>query len=226
MLNTLRTKAIVLKRVNYNETDRIVKFITPNGEISALAKGVRKQGSKIAGGIEPFCLVDIVILKGKTNLYRLTSAKLLVYYENLIKDFDRMDFAYKIMKIISQSNDGVNDESWFNLLNKVLAALNNLNIDLRLIKSWFYIQLSDLLGETLNLMTDESGEKILQDEVYFYDSMSKGLIKSKQGNLTSNHIKLLRLLNSKNLDIILKIRGLDNLLDEVLLVAISHSGIE
>ena len=52
----LKTTAIVLKRVNYNESDRIVTFLTPEGRFSTIAKGVRKEKSKLAGGIEMFCL--------------------------------------------------------------------------------------------------------------------------------------------------------------------------
>ena len=54
----LKTDAIVLKRVNYREGDRIITFLTPDGRLSAIAKGARKEKSKLAGGIEILFLVS------------------------------------------------------------------------------------------------------------------------------------------------------------------------
>ena len=53
----IRTKAFVLKRTNYREADRILNLITPEGKISAIARGARREKSKLAGGIEMFCLI-------------------------------------------------------------------------------------------------------------------------------------------------------------------------
>ena len=50
----IKTLAYVLRRTNYGEADRILNIITPNGKISAIAKGARKEKSKLAGGIEMF----------------------------------------------------------------------------------------------------------------------------------------------------------------------------
>ena len=48
------TKAIVLRRTNYGEADRIVTFLTPVGKIRAMVKGVRGSKGKWAGGIGLF----------------------------------------------------------------------------------------------------------------------------------------------------------------------------
>ena len=44
--NDIRTKALVLRRTNYGEADRIINFLTEQGVIAAIAKGVRKEKSK------------------------------------------------------------------------------------------------------------------------------------------------------------------------------------
>ena len=54
MLKDIRTKSIVLRRTNYGESDRILNLLTENGVISVIAHGVRKEKSKLAGGIELF----------------------------------------------------------------------------------------------------------------------------------------------------------------------------
>ena len=82
-MKTVRTKAIVLRRTNYGEADRVVQFITPDGRISVMARGVRKQKSKLAGGIELFAVSDVVIGTGKGELGILTSAKLDRFYRHI-----------------------------------------------------------------------------------------------------------------------------------------------
>ena len=63
----IRTLGYVLRRTNYGEADRILNIITPEGKISAIAKGVRKEKSKLAGGIEMFSRIDLNIHKAKTK---------------------------------------------------------------------------------------------------------------------------------------------------------------
>ena len=82
----IRTQGFVLKRTNYGEADRILNIITPGGKMSAIAKGVRKEKSKLAGGIEMFSLVELNIHSGKSDLWTITSAKMLKYYSNLLVD--------------------------------------------------------------------------------------------------------------------------------------------
>src|SRR5258706_3107737 len=48
------TDAIVLSRFDYGEADRILTLITPGGgKVKAIAKGVRRQKSRIDGSLEP-----------------------------------------------------------------------------------------------------------------------------------------------------------------------------
>ncbi len=77
MQNEIKTKSYVLRRTNYGEADRILNLITPAGKISAIAKGVRKEKSKLAGGVEMFSLAELTIHKGKGEFGTITSAKML-----------------------------------------------------------------------------------------------------------------------------------------------------
>ena len=62
-------QAIVLKRVDYAEADRIVQVITrENGKRSLMARGVRRAKSKLAGGIELFSVSSITAIVGKGDI--------------------------------------------------------------------------------------------------------------------------------------------------------------
>ena len=58
MSQSERLKAIVLKRTDYAEADRIIQLLTPQGRRTVIAKGVRRQRSKLAGGIELFAVSE------------------------------------------------------------------------------------------------------------------------------------------------------------------------
>jgi DNA repair protein RecO (recombination protein O) len=71
------TKAVILTRTDYGEADRIMTFLTPElGKVRAMAKGVRKPKSKLAGGIELFSVSDITYIVGRSELQTLVSTRL------------------------------------------------------------------------------------------------------------------------------------------------------
>lgn len=221
----IRQKAIVLRRTNFGEADRIIHFITPDGELSALAKGVRKQNSKLAGGIEPFCLTDIVVVKGKSELYSLTGAKLIKYYDNIIKDFDRMEFAYGALSTVSKSSKGLGEGKWFEILADTLKGVDRLDVDLKVVKAWFYINITNELGDELNLRTDADGLAIDESKKYIYDVEQKSLVANNVGNITTNHLKLMRIISKGDMSLIARITGISEYLDEVLEIASKHFGL-
>src|SRR5918992_2041651 len=61
-----KTRAIVLSHFDLGEADRIVTLLTPEvGKVRAIAKGVRRQKSRIGGSVEPFAELDIVLARGR-----------------------------------------------------------------------------------------------------------------------------------------------------------------
>ena len=80
----IKAKAFVIRRTNYGEADRIINFLTDQGIISAIAKGVRKEKSKLAGAVELFTLSEVTLHRSLNNkLCVLTSAKMLEHYGNI-----------------------------------------------------------------------------------------------------------------------------------------------
>ena len=161
-----RTRAVVLRRTNYGEADRIVQFLTPIGRRSVIARGVRREKSKLAGGIELFAVSDIVIGQGKGDLGVLTGARLVHFYRHIIEDYDRMQFGYEALKLVSRASEMVDEPEWFEVISQVIAALDVASIDIRLIQTWFYIRYAELLGHGLGLQYDVDGALLLADMQY------------------------------------------------------------
>ncbi len=225
MSRSIRTKAIVLRRTNYGEADRIVQFLTPLGRYGALARGVRREKSKLAGGIELFTVSDIVITEGKGDLGILTSARLEVFFRHILEDYERLQFGYEAVKQVARASESVDEPEWFDVLSEVLGALDTKTVPLRLVETWLYLRYADLLGHGLNLRLDTAGMSLSADKNYAYDVSEQGLRESRTGEITADHVKLLRLASAKPLRVLTQISGLEPILPVCLLTARQHASI-
>ncbi|MDR1969815.1 MAG: DNA repair protein RecO, partial [Candidatus Nomurabacteria bacterium] len=220
MSQNLRTKAIVLRRTNYGEADRILSVITPdNGRLSVMARSVRKEKSRLAGGIELFAICDIVLHLGKGEIATLTGAKLNKFFAQIITDYHRLQFGYEALKQIARASETIDEPDFYTLLEDCLGALDNLKIDLMITQTWFYLRLADLLGDGLNTVTDASGMKLVEDAHYNFDSADRVFIFSENGRYDARHIKLLRVMIANQPDVVGKIAGVDEIIDDCLRLA-------
>jgi DNA repair protein RecO (recombination protein O) len=198
-MRQFRTKGIILNRTDYGEADRIITFLTPdNGKVRAIAKGVRKSKSKLAGGIELFSVSDISFIPGKREISTVVSTRLLIHYGEIVKDIDRTNAGYGFIKKLDKATEEAADESYFNLLNESFKALDKSNVDLGLIMVWFEAQLLRLGGHTPNLRTGPNGEKLNPDDKFSFNFDNMAFEPNPSGSFSRDHIKFLRLLFSDN----------------------------
>ena len=214
----LRTKAYVLHRTNFGEADRILNFITSEGKISCIAKGVRREKSKLAGSIEMFSLIDINIHQGKGNLGVLTSAKMLKFYDSLMTDFSIMSLATTILQKINQAAEHSDNPYFFNLVDQTLSGLNN-KINPKLVETWFWFNFAKNCGEEINLYFDNTGAKLNPDTIYTWDSAELNLKIDPNGSINADAIKLMRLIITSNLTVVAQVQNCQSYLDDILFIA-------
>ena len=66
---TLRTDAVILRRQDYGEADRLLVLLTAgHGKVRSLAKGARKPIARKAGHLELYALVDMQLWRGGRNV--------------------------------------------------------------------------------------------------------------------------------------------------------------
>lgn len=206
----LKTLAIILRRTNYGEADRILTIITPrHGRQSVLARSVRKEKSKLAGGIELFAVCELGLVRGARNsdnrLWTLTSSRIVTFYDQIIGDYDRLQFGYEAIRQINRLAVAIDSPDLYETLNETLAVLNRPDIDLRLTKIWFYLRLARLNGNELNLLTDNNGEALATQTNYDYDAGERAFVRSASGRFTTPVLKLLRLLVSNSASVLLRL---------------------
>ena len=224
-MKSLRTRAIVLRRTNYGEADRILQLITPEGRYAVMARGVRKEKSRLAGGIELFAISDVVIGEGKGELGILTSARLVHFYRHIMEDYDRMQFAYETLKRVAAASEMVDEPEWYDVAQEVLMALDAVTIELDLTRTWFYVHHAALLGHELSLTRDVAGNRLSPDETYTYDVADQGLRLSPKGEISADHIKLLRLIAAKPLKALAQIGGIQDIIHDCELLARQHAAL-
>ena len=215
----------MLRRTNYGEADRVLQLITPSGKRSVMARGVRREKSRLSGGIELFAICDVVIGEGKGELGVLTSSKLEVFFGHILESYDRMQFGYEAVKLVSKASEMVDEPEWYDILAETLAGLDAPSMSLELVQTWFYLRYAALLGYELSLHKDADGEKLLPDTRYNYDVADRGLKAVASGDLTSDHIKLLRLIATKPLKVLAVIGGIESVIGDCYQVARQHASI-
>jgi DNA repair protein RecO (recombination protein O) len=84
-----REQGIVLRTYKLGEADRIVHLLTQGqGKVRAVAKGVRRPGSKFGGRLEPFSHVDLQLYEGR-ELDIVTQAELITPFAVVREDYVR-----------------------------------------------------------------------------------------------------------------------------------------
>ena len=223
-MRDLRTKAIVLKRTNYGEADRILQLLTPEGKKSVMAKGVRREKSKLAGGIELFSVSEVVIHEGKAELGILTSAKLLEHYDAFVGDVELLDLGGRLMREASRRAEQAETPEFFNVLRQCMeaaqkhAASGSPSRYKELLWAWASMNMLMASGEEINLKYDTAGEKLSASSQYVWNVEDGALTMRDGGPVTAEHIKLMRLMVSSPLEICMKVTGFGELLDEVLYI--------
>lgn len=145
-MRTFKTDAIVIKRRNFGEADRILTiFSRTNGKITIKATGVRKITSRRSSHIELLNYCSLALYKGK-SLPLAIEAQTINNFEGIKSSLTKVGFAYHICELI----DGLcaeNQENTiiFSLLLNTLGRLEK-EEEIASIIHEFEVELLTLLG--------------------------------------------------------------------------------
>jgi len=210
-----RINAIVLGRQNFAEADRIIRLITPElGKISAIAKGARKQQSKLASGIEPFAELELGVLRGRSDLYTITSAQELRTFSQLQADYDRLRLAADLLKWLSKLTEEEQGADRYSLALNMLLLLDRQLVNAQVVEAWFYLQLLEAEGQRPNLQTDSRGAPLDPKARYQFEVVDGQFAPSERSNaLSSDVIKAWRVLIGVSPTQLMAISGLEEALE-------------
>ncbi|MDO5066287.1 MAG: DNA repair protein RecO [Propionibacteriaceae bacterium] len=124
-MRTYRTEAVVLHTWKLGEADRIISLFTREyGKVRAVAKGVRRSGSKFGARLELFSHVDVQLVEGRGSLDTITQVESL-HPPMLGSDYDRFCAAQVLVEAADRivSEDRSPSLSQYRLLLGALIAL-------------------------------------------------------------------------------------------------------
>ena len=91
-------------------------------------------------------------------------------------------------------------------------------------EAWFLLNLSKASGEEINLYRDTAGNKLMEDKRYNYDIGEKSMAQASEGEFGAEEIKLLRLMLVTKLEIVARVKNIDQMLSKILRLAQIMSG--
>ena len=140
-----KAEAIVLRRRPLGEADRVLTLFTREwGKLSAVARGVRKSTSRLAGRLEPFSRVEMLLARGRGALDIVAQAEMLQGMAELRHDLQRFAAAAVAAELLEAATP--ERESHPEVFGLMVGTLNLLARDDPSALPWFALRLVTLVG--------------------------------------------------------------------------------
>ena len=143
-----RTKALVLRSVDYKETDKILTLLTPlDGKVTASAPGSRKRGSAIAAGTQLLTWSDMVLYEYKGR-WSVKEAAVERQFRGVERDVERLSLGCYFSEVAeSLAVEGLAAEELLSLVLNSLHVLDKLpDKPLEQVKAAFELKAMCLAG--------------------------------------------------------------------------------
>ncbi|MBZ0180756.1 MAG: DNA repair protein RecO [Melioribacteraceae bacterium] len=179
MSEIIKTRALVLSKLNYGETSKIVAFYTEdNGKFTGIIKGARSPKSKIGKAADVLNLVEIQYYQKENREIQLVSGvEILNYFPKIKSDLDKLKYASTIIEpLIYLTVEHEVNEKLFRGVIKILELMNDSADDLKVLAIKFLNFFIKELGFELKFDSCSlCGTEINQNEDLAYD-FSHGLL--------------------------------------------------
>lgn len=97
-----RTEAVILRRMDLGEADRLVVAYSPDrGKLRLVAKGARRPGSRKGGHLEPFTRTTLLVARGR-DLDIISQAEAIEAYPSLRTDLERVGAASYVVELMDR----------------------------------------------------------------------------------------------------------------------------
>jgi DNA repair protein RecO (recombination protein O) len=195
------TPAIVLRQRRLGDADKILTLYTARfGKVDAVAKGVRKAKSRLAGHVEPLTQATFQLAKGR-NLDIVTQVETVESFQALRDDLDRLSRALYCAELLDKFTETHQEN--FELYRLLLDTLRRLATrdDFDTPVRFYEMALLDALGYRPELEECVGGRERLAPVTNYWSAARGGVVcpsclgdEGMARPLSTNALKLLRLL--------------------------------
>jgi DNA repair protein RecO (recombination protein O) len=217
-----KTQAIVLRQRKLGEADKIVTlFSSHHGKIDAVAKGVRRTKSRMAGHLEPLVLGSYLLAEGR-ELDIVTQAETVEGFPGLRADLDRISRGLYCAELVDRlTPERSEGNPIFRLLSETLAVLDQ-RPDIDLAVRRFEMHFLDLLGYRPAMEACAVCDRRLEPVLNFWSPSAGGVIGPECADgslslapLSVNALKVLRVLQKASFADAARIRLSPELMREI-----------
>ncbi len=196
-----KTQAIVLRQRKLGEADKIVTLYCAHlGKVDAVAKGVRRTKSRLAGHLEPLTLGSYLVAEGR-DLDIVTQAETVEAFPALRADLDRLSRGLYCAELLDRlTPERSEGNRAFRLLGEALALLDR-ETALDLAVRRFELLLLDELGYRPALERCSVCDGALEPIDNYWSAAAGGVVCPRCASeglsletLSLNALKVLRLL--------------------------------
>lgn len=144
----LRDEGIVLRTYKLGEADRIVVFMTrDNGKVRAVAKGVRKTGSRFGSRLEPLSQVSLLLWRGRSELDIVNQVEVIARHQNIRGDLERINAGLSMLEVVDQiTQEAQVDTRTLDTLARALGVLDDLKRDPSMVAPAFFLRILEIEG--------------------------------------------------------------------------------
>jgi len=174
---TYTDEGIVLRRIDYGETDRILTVLTrEHGKIGVIARGVRRAQSRLASRTDLFVRSRMQLAKGRGELDVLTQAEP-VAAPPQARDARRAACASLCAELTDRVLESHHaDGDIYTLVAAALMACAEPSRDPRAAVVWFARRMMDRLGYAPQLHECASCERVLPEAPAHFSAIAGGLL--------------------------------------------------
>jgi DNA repair protein RecO (recombination protein O) len=151
---TVTSPGILIRRVNYGDTDVILTYLTPDhGKITVIAKSAKKSVKRFSGVLELFAAVELVHGSGrKSGLSVLREVAMREPFDGIRADITRTAYASYWAEIIKEwVEEGHAQPELYHLLHYVLSQLDAGCISVKILSILFQLRFLNCVGLAPNL---------------------------------------------------------------------------
>ncbi len=206
---TFHTEAIVLRRSDLGEADRLLTLFSKEfGKLRAVAKGARKPQSRKTGHVELFMRSRFLLAEGR-DLPIVTQAELVEAYAPLRADLVRATYAAYACELLDRfTSDNDRHSDMYELLSQALGWFAG-NADLLLAARVYELRLLDMAGYRPQLHECLRCREAIREQDQFFSAELGGLLcpncqaaDARALPITAVGVKVLRYLQTRPWEVV------------------------
>src|SRR5438270_5774934 len=220
---TYQADAIVLRRLDYGEADRILTLLTrEHGKLAAIAKGSRRAKARSGSGLDLFTRSQMMLAKGR-NLDVVAQSERRGDTRNISGDLQRTAYACLVAEVadkVLEDRHPVDDV--FQLVATTIEQLNSPSRTARADAAWFLMRILELLGYQPQLQICAGCATPMPEARAWFSPLLGGVLCARCGShdqagstVSVNALKVLRVMAAGNQELFDRLRLPVDLLNEI-----------